>query len=466
MFPLSNLGYAAWPWRKLTLANNPHLHPSSPAKESDESLIIIEDTIMAQEVIIARGLILNAVVSAGINVNTDGRLDQMAAYASATFQSFPMLGELGSLGYIPALKSAATPQTFHRSKPQPLLKAEPLEFAAPSIRAIAVQYAGPELPSTVFMAASTSDVKTTRPVKGKMFSQESAQQWVVDAVKEGTNLKASADEGIPPFTIYPGVSVIVDFDPEAPASLIKIEGNEPVFASWFDQYNQLLGSEILNASKQLSSGVAQLLLSGLNTDVLKIPYAYGWYAASELTLVNPNSLIGTGAVIVPDAPVRVKTRVSSNGYGLIDGLGMVRANRMMKDGVSVPAGTKTMMPADLKTVAVLGLKKDINVPFNSDTITVKIKILKDGVPEYVQLSPVTVIDGSYEAAVLFELPGDTGYNYYVIYTTSVAQTTISGVMGLMEEPQYVEDNWKQIVIQPALPYPYTLPQPSATITIE
>ncbi|BAU54015.1 DUF6603 domain-containing protein [Mucilaginibacter gotjawali] len=466
MFPLSNLGYAAWPWRKLTLANNPHLHPSEPAKQSDQSLIIIEDTVMAVGVVTVREMILNAIVSAGINVVTDGRLDQMAAYASATFQSFPMLGELGSLGYQPELQLAAIPQTFHRSKPELLLKAEPREFAAPLVRAVAFQYAGPELPSTVFMAASTNDVKMTRPVKGKMFSYDNTQQWMVDAVKQGTNLRASGAEGLPEFTIYPGVSVIVDFDPDGPASLIKLAGNDPVFACWFDQYNQLLGSEVLSASKELPAGVAQLILSGLNIEALKIPYAYGWYATSELTLVNPNSLIGMGAVIAPDAPVRVKTRISSEGYGLIQGQGMIKVNRIMKDGVSVPAGVKTIMPSDLKTVAAIALKKDLGMPFNSDSISLEIKVLTGNIPEYRKLTPAKVIDGSYEAAVLFEVPGDTGYNYNVIYTTSDAQTTITGVMGLTEEVKYVEENWKDIVIQPALPYPYTWPQPTATITIE
>jgi hypothetical protein len=299
-----------------------------------------------------------------------------------------------------------------------------------------------------------------------MYSYDNALKWEVDAVKQGPNLMAAAETDIPAFTLYPGVSVLLDFDPQGAASIIRMQGEAPVFASWFDEHNQLMGSEVLRASKQLPAGVAELILSGLNTEVLKIPYAYGWYVTSQLTLVNPNALIGMGAVIIPDAPIRIRSKITSSGYGLISGQDMVQANRIIKDEKSVSAGVKTVMPSNIKTIAVLALKENKNDPFNGDLITVKIKTLVNNVPEFIEMKASTVIDGSYEAAVLFDLPADTGYNYSVVYTNSGIHTSITGVMGLAEGSKYVAENWKEIVIQPALPYPYTVPQASAKITIE
>ena len=104
--------------------------------------------------------------------------------------------------------------------------------------------------------------------------------------------------------------------------------------------------------------------------------------------------------------------------------------------------------------------------FKNDSITIKIKILTKNGPEYRKLDVAEVIDGLYEAAVLYELPPDTGYDYDVVYTTSASGISIQGVMGLAEKVETVKENWKNIVLQPAVPYPYELPETGTIIEIK
>ena len=467
MFPLSNLGYVSWAWRKLTLANNPELHPAAPAKPSLESLTIIENTIMAQETVATRVAILNVVKGAGINVNTDGRLDQMAAYASDTFQSFPMLGELGSVGYTMTTQlnsASAAGQTFNRSVSAVVLKAADQPRPVPMVmRAIMYQYPQPVLPSTVFLAASLDDVKLTRPVKGKVYSYDHAAQWKVNALQlDGLH----ADNGPATLELYPGKSVILDFDPLAAAPMLKLSGGGALFGAWFDEHNQLMGCEVITADKQLEQGVTSLMLSGVDIAALKIPYAFGWHVTSQLTLVNPNGLTGIGAIIIPDSPVRMKYRRRSSGYGLISGEDLVQENLIMKGEESVRAGTKTIMPLEVRTLAVLVLRKDKESVLEDSIVKVELKAMTPQGPVYRSLTPSKTVEGAYETALLFDLPHDTGYSYHLVYTNTNSETTITGVLGLSETVSYVADNWQQIVLQPALPYPYTVPEKTTTVTIE
>jgi len=463
MFPLSNLGYAAWAWRKLTLASNPRLHPAQPATPSDQSLVVIEDTIMTTPVVAMRTAILEAVMGAGINVGIDGRLDQMAAYASDTFQSYPMLGALGSLGYQQAPQRLQA-RTLNRSVAAPAVQARAAALAAEpvKIRAVMTQYSRPDLPSPVFMAASPGEVKMIHPVKGKMYSAENTPQWQTEAVVQGRSLRAAGNADQPELELFPGVAVLLDLDPEATAPYLGLSGETPVFAAWFDIDNQLMGSRVLTESIALPQGAAELYVSGISMASLEMPYAFGWHVTAQLTLVNPNALTGIGTIVIPDSPVRVKYMRYSSAFGLLSGQTMVADNLVTADGRSIPAGIRTILPQQVNTLAVLAKKPSKNTPLNPASLKARIKIITPDGPAYEELIPVQVIDGAYEAAVLFTLPADTGYDARIVYTTSDEDTYISGVMGLSQDLSYVAENWQQVVLQPALPYPYTATPGSGT----
>jgi hypothetical protein len=443
MFPLSNLGYASWIPRELTLTNDPMLHPSKPAENSDKSLEIIENTIMDNTISALRESILKAVVNAGINVKTDGRLDQMAAYASNTFQSFTMLGELGSLGYTATSDTRSLSKSFSLTRHRPNTRIVKQSVEPIKLRAYMQQYSRPELPSKVFMAASIDAVKITHPVKGIMYSEEYMPEWKLKSIR-------SLDGSSVVPELEPGACVIVDFDPESPAPLITLKGSIPVFAAWFDEDNQLMGSTIFRESLQLPQSVTQLMLRGLYTVDLQLPYAYGWHFTSELTLVNPNALTGNGVVIIPDSPVRIKNGKTSRGYGLTTGSEMLKGNIITKDGMIKQAGIRTIMVSGLKTLAVIAGKK-AESDFSGIVVEVKVKTING--PEYQTLTPTFIIDGFAETAALFELPENTGYDYYDIYTSSGLDTNVTGILGLSEIIETVKDNWQSIVLQPATPFP-------------
>lgn len=462
MFPLSNLGYAAWAWRKLTLANNPELHPASPAIQTTTSLTVIEDTVMKDDVVMVRTAVLNAIVSAGINVLTDGRLDQMAAYAIATFQSYPMLGELGSLGYQQPTAAVEAPTFTRATRSQ--LQDEPIASMPVTTKAVIIQYARPEVATPVFMAASLTDIKLVHPVNGTLYDEHTVARSLFNAVKQGRGLREAADENKQEHDLYPGVSVMIDVDPNGAAPMLELNGDLPVFTSWFDEHNQLLGSELLHASKQLPQGVSSIIVIGVNTDVLQLPFAYGWHTTSQLTLVNPNALIGTGVVVIPDSPIRINSHGSSHGYGLITGQKMADNNQIVRAEKTMQAGIKTLLPSDLHTIAVLADKPQ-GADFDTSTIEVEIRIDNNGVPEYRTLQGSKVINGFNESAVLYEVPSGTGYSYNLIYAQPSSDAFITGVFGMQETVDEVAKQWEQIVLQPAIPYPYTVPQKHTLITI-
>lgn len=456
MFPLSNLGYATWEPRELTLANNPMLHPSKPAEPSEESLTIIENTIMDNTISAFRESILRAVVSAGINVQTDGRLDQMAAYASNTFQSFTMLGELGSFGYSATSNTRSLARSFTLTQHRTITRSVKLQVEPIKLRAYMQQYSRPELPSKVFMAASSDAVKITHPVKGKMYSEECTPEWKLNAIR-------SLDKSSIVPKLESGACVIVDFDPDSPAPLITLNGSIPVFAAWFDEDNQLMGSTIFRESLQLPQSVTQLMLRGLYTVNLQLPYAYGWHFTSELTLINPNALTGNGVVIIPDSPVRIKHGKTSSGYGLMTGTEMLNGNIITKDGLSIQAGIKTIMVSGLKTLAVIAGKK---AESDFGAICVEVKVHTVSGPEYQILTPTFIIDGLAETAALYELPEITGYEYYEVYTSSDSDIYVTGVLALSEIVETVKENWQTIVLQPATPFPSTTTPVSTTVKIQ
>jgi len=377
-----------------------------------------------------------------------------------------MLGELGSLGYESVNTVADTPKMFNRTAAPVFTAAAVTEPEPVKVRAVSFQYTGPDLPSQVFMAASPQDVKITHPVNGKMYSADTAMLWETKAVKGGKQMLTAAADESPSFEMYPGMSVILDLDPSGPPSIVKLDGEFPVFAAWFDAYNQLLGAGIISQNKELPTETASIIITGFDSSVLKIPYAYGWHVSSQLVLINPNALTGIGAVILPDGPIRIKTGRTSGSYGLISGQKMVDANMVSIDGKNVSAGIKTILPSNLKTLAVLVYKDNRDEAFDSQWLSTKIKIATENGPEYRELTAVTIIDGLYETAVLYDLPADTGYDYKVIYTKIVRNSRISGVMALTEELAYVAESWQKIVLQPPVPYPYVVPEQGTIVTIE
>lgn len=460
MFPLSNLAYVWWAFRNLPLANNPELQPTTPAHTDKEALKTIENTVMEKSVVAKRKAILDAVVSARINVATDGRLDQMAAFATLTFQSPPMLGELGSIALVnnPEGKNVASlsRKTYQAAPTIAKTTAVPEPVR---LKGVITQYARPVLPSPVFFSASLNEVKNTQPAKGSFYDTQLAD-WKAEAVKQGT-LKDTTGLG-QQFDIYPGISLLIDLDPTMGSS-IEVNGDTPVFGAWFDEHNQLIGTGIMAENTTLPEKVSQMVLEGLSTSGLHLPYAYGWHITSELTLVNPNVLIGVGAIALPDSPVRAKKGRYTQGYGVMNGLKMVLANQVSKSDDKISfAGMETLLPDGINTVAVLYKNQSGDMGASETPPVAKIGTLVNGAITYQEVTAVDTIVGRSESALLYTIPEHEG-NYTLIYAVpSTPNTLISGVLGLKEDVAQVQSQWKNVVLQPPVP-DATLPTEEATI---
>jgi hypothetical protein len=163
-------------------------------------------------------------------------------------------------------------------------------------------------------------------------------------------------------------------------------------------------------------------------------------------MINPNALIGTCAVIIPDNPVRIKIKRASNAYGVISGAEFIRKNLVSASGVLKAAGIETVLPDKLKTVSVLLKNIGANISDNGSELNVRIKITTGGKVEYVELKAATVIRGLAETAFLYAVP-QTGNSHTVIHAQPHTGFIIAGVLGLTGDTAAVKKKWQQVVLQ-------------------
>lgn len=447
-FPVSNFTLQPLPDRALTLWNDPALHPAEPARHSPESVIIIEQTIMTAPVPEKRKAILEAVLASGINVKTDGNLSMMAAYASAVFQSFPMLGSLGSLGQAPVQQKSKR-RVYVNGKPARTRSRKTkstVTLSAPVVRAYTLQYPGPLLHTNVFMAASNSDVKQMIPVKGSLYLTGLLSSAEDHAMLKGVT--ASSANGITSVELLPGSSVMIDFNgEEMPAS---VDGVFPVYCAFFDKNNQYLSSSVKQPGNTftISAEATQSLFFGIDTANLTLPYAYGWHSTTQLIQVNPNALTGMGAIIIPQSPALIPAGRRLRDFGLIQGSAMLEQNIVETlDGI-VNGSVLTLLPAGLKTVCVLFTAEGAVTEPATDDVSATIAVEQDGKISFVPLEAYALVKGLYENAVIYTLPDQQGVN---LRTVAAKGWRLTGVMALTEDAADVYTNWEAIVLKPPVP---------------
>ncbi len=451
MFPVSNFTLQPLPYRALTLWNDPWLHPAEPAQHSDEAVTIIEQTVMQPAVQATRLAILETVLATGINVVTDGRLDMMAAYASAVFQSSPMLGTLGSIGEAPAENSVQTARRFSftrtTTKSQSLLADEP-SVSYPLVRAYSLQYPSPVLRTSVFMAATAEDAKHMIPVKGAMYNSDVFSSAVDKAMLRGVTQNSSESDLT--VTLVPGGAAIVDLDGVTPMT-VQTAGVLPVYTVEFDEHNQFIGGTLIapETSFNLDPLSTQTLFYGVDTTNVTLPYALGWHTTSQLIQINPNALSGIGAVVVPQSPTLIRSSRRWKSYGLIDGSLMQDQNIVeMPDGHS-NGSVLTLFPTNVQTVAVLFVREDSAEEPSASFITVRVRSHEGETITYETITAASFVQGSYEYASIYALPAATA-DIYEIQATADSGWKITGVIALNETTQAVTDNWKEIVLKPAV----------------
>lgn len=444
MFPLSRFVPQPLPFRAITLWNTPWLHPAEPAKHDPEAITIISQTVMTTPVPETRTAILETVLATGINVKTDGSLAMMAAYAQAVFQSSPMLGTLGSIGYEPV--SAQTGSTRLRTgrRQQPETNTTDATEFPPEVRFYTLQYPRPVLNTSVFLAASSSDIKKIIPVKGSLYRSGLLASETDKAFMLGVTRNSSEDDL--DIELVPGSSATVDFDGTR-SYRVTTAGELPLYTLQFDVNNQYLGGKMLNDGESLDQFAAttQALYYGFDRDNVSLPYALGWHITYQLIQVNPNALTGLGAVVIPQSPIRVLEGRRSLGYGLIDGNVMMAQNRVETNSGSREGSVLTILPSTLNTIVVLFSNAGSPEVPDQDRVTVSIRVQN----EYETLTPVYFVTGALEYAVIYQLPA-TADSLYEARSVAAEGWEQTGVLALSEMPEQVYENWESVVLKPAV----------------
>lgn len=456
-FSIENLGYLPFPWRLLTLQNDPWLHPTEPVEQTDTSIEVISNTVMEASVVSVRTSVLNAIVSAGINVQVDGRLDQLAAYAPSILQSFPLLGQLGSLGQGPGIPPVARRIDLYKVDATLNSDLED-EILPPEMIGAMVQYSLGELNSQFFMAPTPGTTKMTYPIGGMSVDSFYSPESI--AIVSSMLAQSNEEETIT--TVQPGVSQL--WNPNGNFD-ISVEGEVPVWIAEVDTHNQPLGYRLLaEGESEINPDSSVVIFSGdvPGEDSNDPQYATGWHISLQMILVNTNVLLGTNCLILPDGPVRKQYQMQTVGnLGLLQGSIMSENNRLQGTaGENPAAGFETAFPTEILTVIVL-VQRD-NRFSNSADIEIEDRVqlqqvqLSSRGPIYVDLCLEGTKVGLNETAYFYSLPILEEQNFQAVYAVPEAGYLVSGTMGSKLEFSEAMANWDNITLKP--PVPQNLPQ--------
>ena len=345
----------------LPLNNNPPVVVPSPPPV-DDPVIVIQDTVMDDQVKSLRDSIIGAAVSFGYNVS-NGSLSLMASLGEKTFQAAPMLGPLGSTG-TPAKNSVAVVDFA----PQERLAMAPVEAKAiPSLamRAVVHQYtlphstAGYRLTGTTHSLDRFAHRQDVQRASGLLMSTE------------------SADAATPQVTVAPGTSILWDV---VGGANLTFDGQVPIRVTTFDVHQRMVQDEMLHSADSkvtVSDAEVQLVVTGLQPGATATGSAgCGWNSRSGFVQVNSNALLGDGVVVRAQAPLRVHHGTRSRGHGWITG-GEIEAQNIVETGPDQRhrGWTQTLLSGPIRTIAVTVIPNTLGTAFSEQAVADAISVL-------------------------------------------------------------------------------------------
>ncbi|MGD2087091.1 MAG: hypothetical protein PVH61_12990 [Candidatus Aminicenantes bacterium] len=451
-FPITNFQYFPLTDRNLPLDSKPALKPTSPVHPDPDSLKIIEKTVMKPEVVTFREEILETVLGLGYNIKTDGRLDVMAAYAEVTFQSSPMLGELGSVGEV----TTPSKGTIMKVPGEPVKTESTVPPDRPTIKAMMFQYTHPVRFSSVYYAAKASQKKKITPVKGTTFYTRGtfASPPVQQAIRtQVTTRRKKGGQEQQEITVSPGTTFLWDI-PAGKRTSLKMTGPVPLRVVIFDRHNTLLLATVMEKGElPLPKNTNQLVITGLTRPDPSTPVTAGWHAAQSLVQVNPNALLAEGVVIIPQSPSRVPFKNRSEAYGTIQAQQMLHQCSVEVTENQIARGAvETIFLHPVKTVAVLVKPETANtgVPL-INSVHLKAQLPGKKGLKYRRLKPKLTIVGDEESAVLFSLPGIKDREQVPLDVATAAGWIQTGIMGTTKKIDEVKANWEHMGLAPRVP---------------
>ena len=444
--------------RLLPLYSRPQLQPSGPVVIDDQSLSIVSSTIMEDDIVSYRNDIINSIVGLGISVNFDGTLDQIAAFATTTFQSPPLLGELGSIGEIAADNQIAAASIKVNLLPKVEESFEKGKITTPLLKSIIHQYCIRRSTAKGAFARIGSFIGG-RPVFSGIthyrvhIGRNALGQALFKSVNEDSNSKSLGMQ------VQSGQSFLLEI-PENKKTAIEIVGRDQlkVRVAAFDKHNQVVG-EVTTESGQieLPIGTSHMVVSGLIKREDEALHAIGWHCHSSLLLANANTLLAEEALVIPNHPIRIRNKKYNEGNGLISGSEMVNQNWVeLGSGQISRANIKTTFKTLIQSIAFIvdsdkKEKKSSNV---SKSVRLKVPVYTDSNRinwNYQELSPIGKATMDEEVVLFYQLPGNIVNDQLNVISGTANGWYQKGVLGFKLNANVIYDNWQDIIVKNSLP---------------
>jgi hypothetical protein len=293
----------------------------------------VETTIAALAVVSTRTAIVASLNTSGIGSGlVSGDLSLLAQDAGFALQAPPMLGPVGTDGPV---SSGQIIGAARYVRPTPSLRAPP----ALQLRGLFRRW------------PARNDTR--------------ARAWVVDRFATKTERLVASSALTPEpggragMTLRRGMTLLWEVT-GATAVALSADGTLPLRVSVFGEYGLVLQHAVLEAGRQCSldlpAGARRLAvtaLSGLPND----RDAVGWYGLSTLLQLSPRAFCADGALVRPQAPIRIRHARGTRDTGVMSGRDIVAANRTEGRNGTGSGWLETRLPASTRIVMLPLLRR-------------------------------------------------------------------------------------------------------------
>ncbi len=319
--------------------------PAGNVPEQKNQLKTIADTLMADSVIITRNQYLGALSDSGFNAPLNPSLIIMAKYVGDILLAPPVLIAPGE--YLPVVPTAVS------------------KVAAPLMMKSTPAVVAPEPPQLV----ATTNRFTVSPAAELSTSTEAIQadatttcQYINSSKILSKMVATTQNSATAP--IHQGASQIWRLDAKATYQL-QSQGEQALRVSCFGKYDHLLSHQSYESEVdvKLPKGTKTLVIKGLKSAVCG-GCLIGWQASSQILRLNSYYYQSGDVLIHPQcaSPVREGAKVVKQGY--ITAAQMLKENQVQTINEQIKAGwVETLMPANMRTVAVLVKGNNTNIEF-------------------------------------------------------------------------------------------------------
>jgi hypothetical protein len=437
-----------------------------PPIEDDESIQIIEETVMQPLVIQSRNAVLAEVLATGTIVQIDGRLDVLAAAATTIFTAPPMLGTISTSGEPAELRAGKMIRTARLVRPSKQRSAGPVATGT-ILRALMRQHAHDHSTSSTGRL-SAAQRRTTHHVTGRvhpagLFATRHDRLFIEGHVTSMQDLDGGTRHDL---RISAGDTLLWEIKGEPRTRTLDLEGNLPVRVVALNQFHHPLSDTVLEGgvanSYSLPAEARFLALTGLTPATQDAPQQIdGWHRSSSLVQLTPKALLGDGIIVQTQAAIFVPQGKRKVDYGLVNGAELIERNIVeSNDSSTQPGWIETILATGTRTVAVLlRLRNGSRLPRASDVaghirVTLPLVTPVNGVEaiKYTALEADEIVEHEEETYVLYTIPNhaaQAAQAFLRLRVNTAPDLTQEGVLGLPHHSrEQVKANWAELKLTP------------------